>query len=80
MDVVARSGTSLFFAPEPGAITPEIKSAMKDALSIASSSAAGFPTNPLEGTTPSGWAFEQPGPITQNYDWVGPDGTSPFPV
>lgn len=29
MDVVARSGTSLFFSPAPAAVTPEIKSAMK---------------------------------------------------
>ncbi len=80
MDVIARSGTSLFFAPEPGAVTPEIKSAMKDAFAIASSNAVGFPTNPLQGTTPSEWTYKQPTQIRRNYDWTGPNGTSPFPV
>lgn len=80
MDVIARSGTSLFFAPEPGAVTPEIKSAMKDAFAIASSNASGFPTTPLQGTTPSEWTYKQPTQITRNYDWISPNGASPFPV
>jgi alpha-galactosidase len=80
MDVVARSGTSLFFAPEPGTVTPEIKLAMQEAFSIAASSAIGFPTHPLQGTTPGGWDFQRPRPVTRNYDWIGSDGTSPFPV
>ncbi len=80
MDVVARSGTSLFLSPEPGAATPEIRSAMKEAFSIVSDDAAGFPANPLEGTTPSEWTFERPQQVTRKYDWVGPDGASPFPV
>lgn len=80
MDVVANSGTSLFFSPEPGAVAPEMKSAMKDAFATLSDGAQGFPTNPLEGTTPSEWTFERPKKYTRSYDWVGPDGTSPFPV
>lgn len=80
MDVVARSGTSLFLSPEPGAVTPETKAAMKEALAIVADGASGFPTNPLEGTTPSDWTFERPQQVTRSYGWVGPDGTSPFPV
>jgi alpha-galactosidase len=80
MEVVARSGTSLFVSPEPGAVTPEMKSAIKDAFAIVSDSATGFPANPLQGTTPGEWAFEKPKRLTRNFDWAGPDGVSPFPV
>ena len=78
MDVVSRSGTSLFLSPQPDAITPEIKSAMRDAMAIVSQDATGYPTDPLQGTTPSRWNFEHPVQIARDYDWCGPDGASPF--
>jgi len=80
MDVVSRSGTSLFFSPEPDAITPEIKSAMRDAMAIVSQNAYGYPTDPLQGTTPNQWKFERPVQTTRNYDWCGADGVSAFRV
>ena len=78
MDVVSRSGTSLFLSPQPDAITPEIKSAMQDAMAIASQDAYGYPSNPLQGTTPNRWIFTRPVQIARDYDWCGPDGASVF--
>jgi alpha-galactosidase len=80
MDVVARSQTSLFFSPEPTAITPEIKSAMKDAMVLASKGGHGFPLHPTRGTTPSEWRFSPPNGADRNYDWYGHEGASPFSV
>ncbi len=76
MDVVARSGTSLFLSPDPAAITPEVKSAMRDAMAIAAQRAQGFPVNPTSGTTPETWQFSHPGQVEKTYDWSGPDGVS----
>jgi alpha-galactosidase len=80
MDVVARSGTSLFLSPEPSAITPEIKSAMRDAMFLAAQGNSGHPTHPTESTTPSEWQFSSPAHLEKTYDWVGPEGVSPFDV
>ncbi len=79
MDVVSRSGTSLFLSPEPGAITPEIRSAMKDALAIAARDAVGSPVDPWQSTTPNQWQFQAPYRLTKNYDWSGAGGASAFP-
>ena len=78
MDVVARSGTSLFLSPDPAAITPEIKSAMRDAMAISAQGGQGFPVDPTSGTTPEAWQFTQPTRVEKTYDWSGPDGVSPF--
>jgi alpha-galactosidase len=80
MDVVARSGTSLFLSPEPASVTPEIKSAMKDAMFLASQGGQGFPSHPTWGTTPTQWQFSHPGHVDKTYDWCGSKGVSPFEV
>lgn len=80
MDVVARTGTSLFFSPDPTSVTSEIKSAMKDAMFIATGSGQGFPSHPTSGTTPSQWQFSSRGNIEKTYDWSGSGGVSPFDV
>jgi len=80
MDVVARSGTSLFFSPEPTAVTPEIRSAMKDAMLLASHAGHGYPVHPTRGTTPTEWKFSYPGHVDKTYNWCGPEGVSPFEV
>lgn len=80
MDLVARSGTSLFLSPEPTSITPEIKSAMKDAMLLASQQGSGFPLHPTSGTTPGEWQFSSLGYADRRYDWCGPEGASPFEV
>lgn len=80
MDVVARSGTSLFLSPEPTSVTPEIKSAMKDAMLIASQEGIGFPVHPTTGATPAEWQFSKPARIDRRYEWCGSEGVSPFEV
>ena len=80
MDVVARSGTSLFLSPDPAAITPDVKSAMRDAMAISALGGQGFAAHPTTGTTPEVWQFTHPGLVEKTYDWSGPDGVSAFDV
>ncbi len=80
MDVVARSGTSLFLSPDPSAMTAEVKSAMRDAMALSAQAGGGFPVQPTRGTTPETWQFPHPGPVEKTYDWCGPSGVSPFDV
>ncbi len=80
MDVVARSGTSLFFSPEPGSVTPETKSAMRDAMLAASQPGEGYPAHPTSGTTPNQWQFLSATKVEKTYDWCGSDGVTPFDV
>ena len=77
MDVVARSGTSLFLSPDPRSITPETKSAMRDAMAIASENAAGNPMCCTESTTPDAWEFQRPTRSERRYQWLAPGGASP---
>ena len=72
MDVVARSGTSLFFSPDPTAITPEIKSAMKDAMVVTSQAGLGYPLHPDEGNDTDGVAASVPSHINKTCNWCGP--------
>jgi len=80
MDVVARSGTSLFLSPDPSAITSEIKSAMKDAMALSAQAGQGFPLYPTTGTTPTQWQFPNPSRVDKTYDWCGRQGATPFDV
>jgi alpha-galactosidase len=80
MDVVARSGISLFLSPDPASITPEIKSAMKDAMLLAAQQGRGLPLHPTSGTTPEEWQFSSFGDENRWYHGCGPEGASPFEV
>ena len=81
MDVVARSGTSLFLSPDPAAVTPEIKSAMRDALWLAVQSGAAYPAHPTTSTTPGDWSLLLKGTSSRKtYEWIGQDGVVPFDV
>ncbi len=80
MDVVARSGTSLFLSPDPTAMTPEIKSAMRDAMALSAQVGQGFPQHPTGGTTPEVWQFSHPSHFVKTYNWCAPEGVSPFDV
>jgi alpha-galactosidase len=77
MDVVARSGTSLFIAPDPKAITPEAKAAIRDAMARVVSSRGGYPVDPTSSTTPNGWRFKTPAKDV-TYEWCSAEGVSPF--
>lgn len=77
LDVVARSGTSLFFSPDPAAVTSETKSAMRDGMAIAVSDSSGHPLDSLDTTVPGHWQFKKSNPSLKIYDWSVRDGASP---
>ena len=77
LDVVARSGVSLFVAPQRSATGPEQIAALRDAFHLVQTS-RGYAEDWLDSTTPRHWRFEPDDART--YDWSGTDGASPFPV
>jgi alpha-galactosidase len=78
MDVVARSGTSLFIAPQPEAMTSETRAAIRAAMAIAVRATSGYPIDSMTTTTPQSWAFAGPDRAGRRYDWDGPTGADPF--
>jgi alpha-galactosidase len=79
LDLVARSGTSLFISPQPEAIGPEQKSAIKEAFQWTASS-AGFAEDWYENTTPQRWRFHSAKMVKRSYDWFAQEGAFPFSV
>lgn len=78
LDVVARSKTVLFVSPDPSALGPEQKNALKEAFAVlASGDRPGEPASLLHGTTPEVW---RAGESQKEYAWSGPEGASPFPL
>jgi alpha-galactosidase len=77
MDVVARSGASLFLAPSPDAIDAEAKAAIRDAMALVVASTGGYPVDATRSTTPQDWTFNPPGSGAKSYRWMA-DGASPF--
>ena len=76
MNVVAQTGTSLFLSPSPDAITPEAKSAMKDAMELVVEQAGAYPHQPTSSTTPQVWVLGRNTSQTRSYNWTA-DGASP---
>jgi alpha-galactosidase len=76
MDLVARSGGSLFLSVCPGAVTPETKSAMKEAMAQVIEQAGAYPAEPTSSTTPQQWVIGRGGSQLKTYDWT-PNGASP---
>ena len=79
MDLVSRSGTSLFVSPQREAIGPEQKAAMKDAFQVVASS-TGFAEDWMDDTTPQRWRFRSAGETSQTYQWSSDEGMFPFNV
>jgi alpha-galactosidase len=79
LDIVSRSGTSLFISPGPGAVGPEQIAALTHAFHLVRDS-QGYPEDWLESTTPQQWRFNSAGGQTTRYDWSGATGASPFAV
>lgn len=75
MDVVARTGTSLFLSPAPEAVTPEAKAAMRDAMTLVVQSQGGAPLHPAASTTPQEWVFANG--ARRSYEWTRPDTVVP---
>jgi alpha-galactosidase len=77
LDLVARSGTSLFIAPDPAAINEESRRALREAFTLVQQSGGGYPDEPTASLAPNGWHFQSPR-ISKVYDWVGKTGADPF--
>ncbi|HEY1501889.1 MAG TPA: hypothetical protein VGF88_20110 [Acidobacteriaceae bacterium] len=79
LDIVSRSGVSLFISPGPGAVGPEQVAALKDAFHLVGES-HGYPEDWLDTTSPRQWQFSSGSSRPTRYDWCGPAGSFPFPV
>ena len=75
MDVVARTGASLFVAPDPTAMTPGARAAMKDAMAVVVQQKGAYPVQPTQSTTPELWREDRSGASTTRYQWT-PEGSS----
>jgi alpha-galactosidase len=77
LDLVARSGTALFVSPDPKALNPETRAAIKRAFAAAAhSQPLAEPLDWMETTTPGRWRIQD---RTVDYDWYGTEGATPFP-
>jgi alpha-galactosidase len=78
LDVVVRSKTTLFVSPEMEAVSPEQRTALREAFAIFTSAApATEPADFFHDTTPEQWESSQ---TVQRYRWCMDGGASPFPV
>jgi alpha-galactosidase len=72
LEAVAASGTVLLISPEPGAVGPEQKAALRAAFAMcAGGRAASEPLDWVESRTPERWSGGR-------YEWLTADGASPF--
>jgi alpha-galactosidase len=78
LDIVARSGTSLFVAPQPESMNEEARAAIRAAMAIAVRATSGYPLDSMTTTTPRDWSFTGPDQSRQRYDWNGQQGADPF--
>ncbi len=83
MDLLARSGTSLFISPGPDAVGAAQKTAIAEAFAIvAGGSSQGQPKDLLTETTPGQWEFRAKAGEQQvqskDYDWYGAAGCNPY--
>jgi alpha-galactosidase len=77
LDVVARSGTALFVSVDPTKASPEVRSAMRDAMQLALSGGCRDvePLDWLTTTCPAHWRFDGQ---TVRYDWEEDAGAWPL--
>jgi alpha-galactosidase len=76
LDLVARSGTALFVSPDPKALNPETRAAIKRAFAAAAHpQPLAEPLDWMETTTPGRWRIQG---RTVDYDWYGTEGATPF--
>jgi alpha-galactosidase len=77
LSAVAQSGTVLLISPDRRAIGAEQRSAIRDAFARVFSDTQSQPLDWLETRTPALW---QTSGESQGYDWILPEGESPFPI
>jgi len=70
-------------SPDPKAMGPEQKQAIREAFAIASTGGSkSFPADWLEARTPAIWQSSLPGKtaLKTRYRWLASEGASPFQV
>ena len=78
LDAVARSKTGLFLSPDPSAVGPDQRAALREAIALLTSNAApAEPASLFHGPTPEIWRSSSG---EKQYSWSGDDGASPFPL
>jgi alpha-galactosidase len=78
LDLVARSGTVLMVSPQPAAIGPEQRDAVRAAFEIATSAPETIAADWYNNTTPDRWQFRPP--AEKNYNWYQESGAWPFEI
>jgi alpha-galactosidase len=77
LDLVARSGTTLFVSPDPAAVNAESRQALRRAFAVAARPRElAEPLDWMDTTTPGRWRIDG---HAVEYDWYGSEGASPFP-
>jgi alpha-galactosidase len=79
LDLVARSGVSLFVSAQPEATGPEQRAAIREAFLLAASS-YGHAEDWYGNTTPQQWKFQPEAESTHSYQWLEGSGADPFSV
>jgi alpha-galactosidase len=75
--LVAHSGTTLCVSPDPKALNPASRDAIRRAFAAACKpQSLAEPIDWMETTTPARWLI---GGKTMEFDWYPPDGGTPFP-
>ena len=77
LQVVADSGTVLLISPDPRAIAHEQKRSIREAFARCVEKPASEPLDWMKTRTPASWRTSA---ATQDYEWVGEEGESPFPI
>ena len=81
LDLVAHSGTVLLVSPQPAAMGPEQREALRAAFAIASSEHKSvLPEDWQTSTTPSFWDFGSSSGAHKVFDWYQNTGAWPFQV
>jgi alpha-galactosidase len=77
LDLVSGSGTVLLISPDPRAVGPEQKSALREAFARCVQRPSSEPVNWVEARTPSVWRSSTG---EEAYEWILEAGESPFPI
>jgi alpha-galactosidase len=77
LDLVSGSGTVLLISPDPRAVGPEQKSALREAFARCVQRPSSEPVDWVEARTPSLWRSSTG---QEAYEWILEDGESPFPI
>lgn len=78
LDLVARSGTVLMVSPQPAAMGPEQRDAVRAAFRIAAAGSETIAADWQNNTTPDHWQFRPA--AERNYDWYQDTGAWPFAI